>query len=61
MRPDDRASLADMLDSARAAMCQAGNRTRHNLEQDRMRLPAIVRLLEVIGEAAGGVSEQFQQ
>ena len=31
------------------------------MEEDRMRLLAIVRLLEVIGEAANGVSEEFQR
>lgn len=60
MRPEDRARLVDILDSARDAVLDAGNRTGYELEEDRIRLLAIVRLLEVIGEAANGVSEQFR-
>jgi uncharacterized protein with HEPN domain len=61
MRPDDRALLADVLDSAREAEVFAGKRTGAELEEERMRLLAIVRLLEVIGEAANGVSEKFRR
>ena len=60
MEPNDRACLADMLESSREVVLYAGNRTGPELEQDRMRLLAIVRLLEVIGEAANRVSEQFR-
>lgn len=61
MQPHDRALLVDMLDSAREAAAFAGNRTGPELEKDRMRFLAKVRLLEIIGEAANGVSEQFRQ
>lgn len=42
-------------------MLYAGNRTGIELEEDRMRPLAIVRLPEIIGKAANGVSEQFRQ
>lgn len=61
MQPDDQARVVDMLDSAREAVAFAGQRSGAELERDRMRLLAIVRLLEVVGEAASGVSERFRQ
>lgn len=61
MQPDDRERLVDVLESAREAMLYAGNRAGPELEEDRMRLLAVVRLLEVIGEAASGVSEEFRR
>lgn len=61
MQADDRARLGDMLESSREAVVYAGNRPGYELEEDRMRLLAIVRLLEIIGEAANGVSKEFRQ
>lgn len=61
MQPDDRTRLIDILESSREAVTYAGNRTGPDLEQDRMRLLAIIRLLEVIGEAANDISAQFRQ
>jgi uncharacterized protein with HEPN domain len=61
MQPDDLACLVDMLESSREAMLYAGNWTGPELEVDRMRLLAIDRLLEIIGEAANRVSDHFQQ
>lgn len=50
----------DMLASSEAVR-YAGSRTGPDLEKDRMRLLAIVRLLEVVGEAANGISEPLRQ
>lgn len=61
MQPNDRAYLVDMLESSREAVVYAGNRTPSQMTEDRMRLLAVIRLLEVIGEAASGVSDQFRQ
>lgn len=61
MRRDDQALLTDILESAREAVDYAANMAATALEEDRMRLLAIVRLLEVIGEAASGISEPFRQ
>ena len=61
MQPDERARLKDMLASSREAVDYAGNRTGAELEEDRKHLLAIVRLLEVIGEAANAVSEKFRE
>lgn len=48
-----------MLDSARKALDFAGGRSRTDLDTEHMLALALVRLLEVIGEAAKGISEQF--
>jgi uncharacterized protein with HEPN domain len=61
MQPDDRERLADILESSREAVLYAGDHSGPELAEDRMRLLAVVRLLEVIGEAASGVSEEFRR
>lgn len=61
MLPEDQERLVDILESSREAVLYAGNRSGSELEADRIRLLAIVRLLEVIGEAANGVSEEFRR
>ncbi|MFP4172737.1 MAG: DUF86 domain-containing protein [Candidatus Hydrogenedentota bacterium] len=66
MRPEERnaAHLWDMLDAARAVREFAGDRTRDEfLNPDReaeMVRMAIERKLEILGEAAGRVSEEFR-
>lgn len=57
-RHDDMVRLKDMLDHAREAVEMSRGRTPEHLTQDRMFGLAIVRLLEIIGEAAARVSEQ---
>lgn len=61
MESEDRERLVDILESSREAVVYAAHLSGAELEEDRMRLLAIVRLLEVIGEAANGVSEEFQR
>lgn len=55
---DDRTSLLDMPAHAREALELPGDRSREALSQDRVLQLALTRLVEVIGEAAGRVSEQ---
>jgi uncharacterized protein with HEPN domain len=54
---DDRNSLRQMLDYARKALTMAAGRQRKDLETDDMFQLALTRAIEVIGEAAGRVSE----
>lgn len=56
-RRDDRVSMRQMLDHAAEAMEALKERSRAELDQDRLLNLAIVRLLEIVGEAAGRVSE----
>jgi uncharacterized protein with HEPN domain len=52
--------LRDMLDHAREAIEFAQGRTRSDLDSDRKLSLSLVRLLEVIGEAAGRVPKEYQ-
>jgi uncharacterized protein with HEPN domain len=55
-RPDDMTRLRHILDAAEKAGRFVAGRTRGDLEKDEMLSLALVRLLEVIGEAAAGMS-----
>ena len=59
-RNDDSVRLRHMLDACRKAVEFTTDRTAGNLEDDEMRLLALLRLLEVIGEAASGVSDDLK-
>jgi uncharacterized protein with HEPN domain len=50
-----------MLDAAREAVSFATGRTRVDLDRDRMLNLSLVRLLEILGEAAGRVSPQTRE
>jgi uncharacterized protein with HEPN domain len=56
----DSARLRHMLDHAREAVEMAESKTRADLDKDRKLNLALVRLLEIIGEAAGRVSMEEQ-
>jgi uncharacterized protein with HEPN domain len=62
MRPDeaDQAYLWDMLDAARAVSTFVKEKRFTDYETDRMLRGAIERHVEIIGEAAGKVSQAFQ-
>ena len=47
-----------MLDAAREAVAFASGRSRQDLDQDRILVLAVVKCVEMIGEAAARVSEQ---
>ena len=56
-RHDDTVSLRHMLDHAREAVSFIQNRSRSDLDTDRLLSLALVRLAEVVGEAAARVSK----
>ena len=56
MRPEDIVRLAHMRDAAASALRFAQGRSREDLDRDEMLLFALVRAVEVIGEAATKVS-----
>ena len=58
---DDQIRLRHMLDAAREAVGFAKGRSRSELDTNRMLSLSLVRLLEVIGEAAYGISPSFRE
>jgi uncharacterized protein with HEPN domain len=58
MQPEDRVRLQYMLDAAQEALDFARGHNRDDLQQDRMLLLALVKCIEIIGEAAGKVSAE---
>lgn len=58
MQADDRIRLRHMVDAARAAQDFVAGRTRAELDTNRMLLFAVVRAIEVIGEAAARMSPE---
>ena len=59
-RRDPQLPLLPMRDHAREALDFASGRTRADLDSDRMLTLALVRLVEVIGEAAARVPEEVR-
>lgn len=59
MQRDDDVYVRHVLDAARKAMSFAHGRTREDLDKDEMLAISLVHLLEIIGEAANAVSEEF--
>lgn len=57
---DDETRLRHIKDAAAEALSFVKNRTREDLDNDRMLSLALVRLIEIIGEAANNVSESNQ-
>ncbi|MEW6073713.1 MAG: HepT-like ribonuclease domain-containing protein [Planctomycetota bacterium] len=57
-RHDDSVRLRHMLDHSREAVATVHERTREDLDQDRLLELALVRLIEMVGEAAARVSEE---
>jgi uncharacterized protein with HEPN domain len=56
MSPDDRVRLQHMADAIEAASSFIGGRRREELDADRMLTFALVRAVEIIGEAASKIS-----
>jgi len=54
---DDMTCLLQMRDHAREAVAYCAGKTREDMERDRILQLALVRLIEVVGEAAGRVSD----
>ena len=60
-RHDPLVSVRQMLDHAREAVAMVRGRFRDDLDRDRQLNLALVRLVEVIGEAAARVPEEFRR
>jgi len=56
-QPEDRVLLLDMLDHVRRAVQAVSGRNRADLDTDPVLAAALERFIEVLGEAAGKVSE----
>jgi len=60
-RRDDLLRVHHMLNHAREAVLLTEGRTREDLARDRLYALAMIRLVEIIGEAAARVAKPFQQ
>ena len=60
MRTEDRLRLRHMIEAAESAVQFMAGRSRADLDTDRMLLFAVVRAIEVVGEAASKLSEEFR-
>lgn len=60
MQPEDRIRILHMVEAAEAALDFAAGRQRTDLDSDRMLTFALVRAVEVLGEAAGKVSGEIR-
>ncbi|OYU32976.1 MAG: hypothetical protein CFE39_00575 [Comamonadaceae bacterium PBBC2] len=60
MRAEDRIRLLHMEEAAQAAMQFVSGRQRSDLQTDQMLLFAVLRAIEVIGEAASKVSDEVR-
>ncbi len=58
MNPRDRVRLRHLLDALNSAICFAGGRNRNDLDSDEMLLFALVRAVEIAGEAASQVTPE---
>jgi uncharacterized protein with HEPN domain len=58
MRPDDLIRLRHILDAAREAVGFVRDRRREDLDRDRQLVWALVKAVEIIGEAASQLSEE---
>ena len=58
MRPEDMVRVRHMIDAAEEAMGFAHDKTRDSLDLDRMLTLALIKDIEVIGEAASKISEE---
>lgn len=55
--PDDATRLYHILDSAQKAVSFTHGKSRHDINRDEVLALALVRLLEIIGEASAGITE----
>ncbi len=61
MRPDDRVRLQHMVEAAGSIATFISGRTRTDLDTDRMLLFAVVRAIEILGEAASRISDETRE
>lgn len=57
MPDEDRIRLLHMIEAAESALSFVSGRQRADLDRDRLLLFGVVRAIEILGEAAGKVSE----
>lgn len=60
-RHDDRVRIRHMHDHAREAVRMAAGRRREDLDKDRMFELALVRLVEIVGEAAARIGNETRE
>ena len=61
MRKDDSIRLRHMLDATREAEAFSRNKTRKSLDTDRKLALALVKCIEIIGEAAAQISNESRE
>jgi uncharacterized protein with HEPN domain len=61
MQKNDAIRLRHMLDAAREAEFFVQNKTRKNLDNDRKLVLALVKSIEIMGEAATKVTEKYRK
>jgi uncharacterized protein with HEPN domain len=61
MRKDDEIRLRHMRDAAQEASTFSRNRSRSDLDHDRMLQHSLVRCIEIIGEAASQITKETQR
>ena len=61
LKPEDAVSLRHMLDAAGKAVQFSLGRSRSDLDADEMFALALVRLLEIVGEAAKRLSAELEK
>ena len=60
MQKDDKIRISHMLSAAREAQSFTRNETRASIEKDRKLTLALVKAVEIIGEAASKISNECQ-
>ena len=60
MRKDDQVRLHHMLDAANEALSFISDKSRSRLNADRMLVLSLIKDIEIIGEAAGKVSNELR-
>jgi len=61
MHRDDLIRMRHMLDSAKEALSFAKNKSRRDLDSDRMLVLSIVKSIEIVGEAASKVTQETRE
>jgi len=61
MQRDDTIRILHILEAARKAMGFVENRTRDDLDKEEMLAISLIHLLEIVGEAANSVSNDFRE
>ena len=61
MKKDDLIRLRHMLDAAKEAVFFTQNRTRNTLEKDRILTLSLVKIVEILGEAASQVGNECRK